>query len=58
MVTLEPMDEQVIVVTGASSGIELMAARTALRRSARPVLAGPKASALCAASEREPGLSP
>lgn len=38
-VTLQPIDEQVIVITGASSGIGLVTAREAARRGARVVLA-------------------
>jgi NAD(P)-dependent dehydrogenase (short-subunit alcohol dehydrogenase family) len=37
--TLRPIDEQVMVVTGASSGIGLVTARQAARRGARVVLA-------------------
>lgn len=38
-VTLKPIDEQVIVITGASSGIGLVTARMAARQGACVVLA-------------------
>jgi NAD(P)-dependent dehydrogenase (short-subunit alcohol dehydrogenase family) len=38
---LKPIDEQVIVITGASSGIGLVTARIAARRGACIVLAAP-----------------
>jgi len=43
---LKPLQEQVIVITGASSGIGLVTARRAARRGARVVLAARNASEL------------
>lgn len=45
-VKLKPLDEQVIVVTGASSGIGLNTARLAARRGAKLVLAARSTDAL------------
>src|SRR3954466_8859618 len=44
--TLRPLDQQVIVITGASSGIGLVTARMAARRGARVVLAARNDGAL------------
>lgn len=44
--TLKPLNEQVIVITGASSGIGLTTARMAVRRGARVVLAARSEAAL------------
>ena len=44
--TLKPLDEQVIVITGASSGIGLVTARMAARAGAKVVLAARNAEAL------------
>ena len=38
-VTLKPLDQQVIVITGASSGIGLATAETAAKKGAKVVLA-------------------
>ncbi len=46
MVRLQPIHEQVVVITGASSGIGLCTARMAARRGARVVLAARDADAL------------
>ncbi len=48
---LKPLDEQVIVITGASSGIGLVTARHAARRGARVVLAARNENDLRAATE-------
>lgn len=45
-VTLKPLSQQVIIITGASSGIGLATAREAARRGARVVLASRNRSAL------------
>ena len=45
-VTLKPLDEQVLVITGATSGIGLTTARIAARRGASVVLAARSADAL------------
>lgn len=44
--SLKPLDQQVIVITGASSGIGLLAARTAARRGAKVVLVARSEAAL------------
>src|SRR4051794_13854977 len=46
MVRLQPLSEQVVVVTGASSGIGLVTARMAARQGARVVLAARNGEAL------------
>ena len=46
MVSLKPLAEQVIVITGASSGIGLVTARMAARAGARVVLAARHGEAL------------
>jgi short-subunit dehydrogenase len=51
-INLLPLDEQVIVITGASSGIGLVTARHAARRGARVVLAARNERDLRAAAER------
>ena len=43
---LKPLEQQVIVITGASSGIGLVTARMAARRGARVVLAARSEEAL------------
>lgn len=56
--SLKPLNEQVIVITGASSGIGLATARAAARKGARVVLASRNAAALeeaCAGIESEGG---
>lgn len=50
--TLKPLGQQVVVITGASSGIGLVTAREAARRGARVVLAARDADDLAAAAER------
>ena len=56
-ITLKPIDEQVIVITGASSGIGLVSARMAARQGARVVLAARNEAALARAVQeiRESG---
>jgi NAD(P)-dependent dehydrogenase (short-subunit alcohol dehydrogenase family) len=49
--TLKPLDEQVIVITGASSGIGLVTARHAAQRGARVVLAARNEKDLHSATE-------
>lgn len=46
MIQLKPIDEQTIVITGASSGIGLVTAKLAARRGARVVLSARNAHAL------------
>jgi short-subunit dehydrogenase len=50
-VRLRPLDQQVVVITGASSGIGLVTARCAARRGARLVLAARNEEALCRLAE-------
>ncbi|HEU4697554.1 MAG TPA: SDR family oxidoreductase [Gemmatimonadales bacterium] len=49
-VRLKPLDEQVVVITGASSGIGLVTAREAARRGARVVMVARNEDALRAAA--------
>lgn len=49
---LKPLDEQVIVITGASSGIGLATAETAARKGAKVVLASRSEKTLQAISQR------
>ena len=51
-VTLKALDQQVVVITGASSGIGLVTAREAARRGAKVVLASRDAADLLAAVEQ------
>ena len=51
-VTLKPLSEQVVVITGASSGIGLATAEMAARRGARVVLSSRDESDLRTATER------
>ncbi len=51
-VTLKPIEQQVVVITGASSGIGLATALAAARRGARVVLAARSEAALAETTER------
>src|SRR3954454_4939124 len=53
--TLASLDQQVMVITGASSGIGLVTARMAARRGARVVLVARHGPALERLSEELPG---
>jgi len=54
-ITLKPLAEQVIVITGASSGIGLVTAKTAARRGARVMLVARNQPALAKAVEEIEG---
>jgi short-subunit dehydrogenase len=54
-ITLKPLTEQVIVITGASSGIGLVTAKTAARRGARVMLVARNEAALAKAVEEIEG---
>jgi len=51
-VKLKPLDQQVMVITGASSGIGLATAETAAKRGAKVVLAARSEQALTDVAER------
>src|ERR1700744_4607746 len=51
-IKLKPIDEQVIVITGASSGIGLATAETAIKRGAKVVMAARSAGTLYEIADR------